>query len=158
MQVVIVDERNASGKLWIRSAAKNLFDTLLSGFIGRMSLAGKDQLNWPARVIEETHKPILIVKDQCRALVVGKPPGKSDGQGGRIEKRSMSCELSGAGLLPDPSITHMFADKTQKMHAQRLTCVPQFFVRDAQDPFPDLRIVLALSPILSEIVLKQAVN
>src|SRR5262245_22156252 len=64
VQVVVIDECNATCELRIRSTAINSFEAALAGFIRRVGFASKDQLNGSAQSIQEARESILVVEDQ----------------------------------------------------------------------------------------------
>src|SRR4051794_27583360 len=75
-----------------------------------MRLAGEDDLYRPPRVYQEPAQAIDLTEDQVGPLIGGKPAGKADGQGHRIQQRTRAdhlrrfLELSGKappGVLPN---------------------------------------------------------
>ena len=88
MQVVVVDEGDAAAEHRIDGAAVDLLEVVLAGLVGRMRLAGEDDLHRPARGVQDAHQPLGVVEDQLGPLVAGEAAGEADRQRVRIEQRA----------------------------------------------------------------------
>ena len=88
MQIVVVDERDAAAEHRIDRAAVDLLQVVLADLVGRMRLAGEDDLHRPPRGVQDAEQPIRVVEDQLRPLVAGEAAGEADRQRVRIEQRA----------------------------------------------------------------------
>src|SRR5690606_27096461 len=86
--LVILDERNASTEPRIPRLKVDLLDELLAALIGRVGLAGEDELDWALRVGQDPGQPIDIAEEQRRALVRRETPGETEREDVRVLERS----------------------------------------------------------------------
>ena len=77
VQVVVLDEGDAPGKDRVERATENALQVVLAGVVGRMGLAGKDDLHRPARRVQDASQPIGIAEDERGTFVAGEPAGES---------------------------------------------------------------------------------
>ena len=56
MQIVVVDERDAAGEHRVGGALVDLLQVMLSGLIGRVRLAGEDDLHRPPGGVEDAEQ------------------------------------------------------------------------------------------------------
>ena len=57
----------------------------LAGLVGRMGLAGEDELHRPLRIVDQRGQPLDVAQDQVGPLVGGEPAGEADRQRVRVE-------------------------------------------------------------------------
>ena len=88
VQVVVVDERDASAELRIERALVDALQVVLADVVGRMRLAGEDDLHRAGRRVQDAREPIRVVEDQLGPLVAGEAAREADRQRVRIEQRA----------------------------------------------------------------------
>ena len=76
---------------------------VLGRLVGRMRLAGEDDLHRPVGVVEDAGEPLGIVEDQLGPLVGGEAPREADGQRVGIEHRAGGDDAVRRRRAPRPS-------------------------------------------------------
>ena len=87
VQIVVVDECDAAAINRIDCVPIDLLQVMFAGIVGRMRLAGEDDLHVPSGRRQQPDEPVGIPEDQLRPLVAGEPAREADGQRSRIEQR-----------------------------------------------------------------------
>ena len=80
VQVVVVDEGDAPAELRIERAFVDALQVVLADVVGRMRLAGEDDLHRPSGGVEDARETIGIVEHQLGALVAGEAAGEAERQ------------------------------------------------------------------------------
>ena len=80
MQVVPFDEGDAAAEHRIERALVDPLQVMLADFVGRVRLAGEDQLHGTARRVEDSREPLGVREDQFRPLVAGEAAREPDRQ------------------------------------------------------------------------------
>ena len=158
MQVVVVDEGDASAVDGVDRVAINLLQMMLAGIVGRMRLARKDDLHVPAGRRQQANQPVGILEDQLRPLIRRETAGEADRQRARIEQRSCGDDSRRADVLLRPAIACALADEREQEPLERRAGVPQRFVRNLEHAVPELRVVLAVAPVGAEMLLEELGN
>src|SRR6266446_6620096 len=150
MEVVVVDERDASTKERVERVLVDPLQVMFSNIVGRMRLPGKDDLHWPLVRVEYAGQAFGVVKNQLGPFVTGEPPGESDGQTVRRKERPGGDDAWRADVLDGPSLSRSFADEGEQIAAQRLAHLPQFLVRYGKHRVPQRGIIVAFEPVAAE--------
>ena len=81
VDVVILDENEAVGKLAVTHKLRDLLEDALAGFVAGMGLSGENKLHGAFGIVGQRGQHLDIGQNQVGALIGGKAAGKSDGQG-----------------------------------------------------------------------------
>ncbi len=133
MQVVVVDEGDPSGEHRVDGPPVDLLDVVLAGLVGRMRLAGEDELNRPAGGRQDADQTFGVVEDEFGPLVAGEAARESDGQRARIEQRAGRDDARGGDVLFFPALARALAQEREEVGAKRLARLPEPLVRDANE-------------------------
>jgi hypothetical protein len=91
--VVVFQEHQPPGELGPLDLAIDLLDQLFARVIGRVGLAGQDELHRRPRAVDDFQQPLGIVQQQVGALVGGEAPGEADRQHVRIQQHPAGHHL-----------------------------------------------------------------
>ena len=136
-------------------APVDLLQVVLAGLVGRMGLAGEDDLHGPPRRVEDRLQPLGVVEDQLRPLVAGEAAGEADRQRVGIEQRAGGDDARGADLLVAPPLPRPLADEREQVLAQRVARLPELLVGNVQHARPERRIVVAIAPVGRHVLVEQ---
>ena len=67
MQIVVVDEGDAAAEQRIERALVDALQVVLADVVGRMRLAGEDDLHGPSGGVEDAREPLGVVEDRAPA-------------------------------------------------------------------------------------------
>ena len=137
VQIVVVDERDAAGEHRIGRALVDLLEVMFARFVRGMRFAGEDDLDRPARRVQNPEQPVGVAEDQLWPLVAGEPARETDRQRVGIEQRSRGDDARGGDVFFFPARAGAFPDEREQVLAQRLARGPEILVRDLEDPVPD---------------------
>ena len=62
MHIVIFQERYVAAQLMVVAKAQHFMNEKATGFIGRVGLAGKDQLDWTPLIMEQLFQPFEVAE------------------------------------------------------------------------------------------------
>ena len=114
----------------------DLADQPLARLVGRMGLAGEDDLDRPLRIVEHLVQPLEVGQDQVGPLVRGEAAGEADRQHVGIEQVAGHFDrlvaLAAAAALP----AHAAADELQQQVLQAVVRLPQLAGIDLVDLLP----------------------
>ena len=147
VQVVVVDERHAPAKQRIERAPVDPLQMMLAHIVGRMRLAGKDNLHRPADAVENARQTIRVVKDQLGPLVAGEAPREPNRQRVGIEQRARGDDAGNRDVLFGPPLPRALAYEREQISPQRLAHGPQFAIGNREDGVPERRLVMAIEPV-----------
>ena len=136
VQIVVVDEGDASAEQRIERALVDALQMVLADIVGRMRLAGEDDLDRPAGRVEDPRQPLRIVKHEFRPLVAGEAPREADRQRVGFEQRAGGDDARNADVLFHPALPRAIAHEGEEVAAQRLPHRPQLLVRNRQHRRP----------------------
>ena len=68
MQIVVFDERDATTEARVERAPIDALQRVLATLVGRVRLAGEDDLDRPLRIVEQAGQTIRIREDQAGRL------------------------------------------------------------------------------------------
>ena len=97
--VVVGQERDPVPDLGLGGEAGEVGDQRLAALVGRVGLAGDQQLDGSLLVQQQPGQPLLVLQQQGEPLVGGHPAGEADGQHLRVEGPVDPAELALAGPL-----------------------------------------------------------
>ncbi len=132
MEIVVVDEGDAAAERGVDRPPVNLLQVVLAGLVGRVGLAGEDDLHRAARRVQDRLQALGIVEDQLRALVAGKAPCEADRERVGIQQRPGGDHARRADLLLAPPLPRALADEGEQVLPQRIARRPERLVRDLQ--------------------------
>src|SRR5262245_38434694 len=147
MKVIVLYKGDSTAKRGIDSTTENILQMVFSRVIQRVGFAGKHDLNGPSEGSQDARQSVRVIKDQLRALIVGKPPGESNGERCRIQQRTRRHYPSGRQLLLRPQLAGTLSNKRNEVASQRFTNSPQFFVWDQRNSVPEVRRIMLVLPI-----------
>ena len=117
---------------------------VLADVVGRMRLAGEDDLHRPAGGVQDPREPIGVVEDQLGPLVAGEAAREADRQRVGIEQRAGGDDARDADVLFGPALARALADEGEQVAPQRLRARPQLLVGDREHAVPERRVVVAI--------------
>ncbi len=80
VHVVVDQEDDVRPDVAAGDEVRPLLDHGLAGGVGRVGLAGEDELRPAARAAEDALQPGGVVQQEVHALVGGEPAGEADGE------------------------------------------------------------------------------
>ena len=118
----------------------DLLDQLLARLVGRMGLAGEDELHRALGVVDHRRQAVQVGEDQVGPLVGGEAAGEADGEHVGIEDVAGGLDglvaLAAAAALPADAA----ADEGQQQVLQGVVRLPQLARIDVVDALPDFRV------------------
>ena len=99
MQIVVVDECDPAAEARVDRAAIDLLQMVLAGVVGRVRLAGEDELQRPPRRVQDAEEPLGIVEDQLGAFVACEATRETDRQRIGIEQCAGRHDPGGAHVF-----------------------------------------------------------
>src|SRR5215475_13145308 len=154
VKVVVLDKRDSTTKRGIDSTPENFLQMVFSRMIQRVGFAGKHDLNGASERGQDARQSLSIIKDQFWTLIVGKPPGKSNGERCWIQQRARCHDPSGGKLFLRPQLAGALSNKRDEVASQRFTNRPQLFVWDQRTPVPEIWRIMLVFPIDPKITFK----
>src|SRR5690606_36789981 len=151
--LVILDERNASTEPRIPRLKVDLLDELLAALIGRVGLAGEDELDRALRVGQDPGQPIDLAEEQRRAPVRRETPGETEREDVRVLERSGRQHLPRVELTLGIACSGSLVHLRQELLLRLLMRRPEFIVRDVLDRIPDELLLLLLAPVPRHVLL-----
>ncbi len=124
MEVVVVNEPDASAEFRVERTPEDLLEMVLAGFVCRVRLAGEHDLHGAARRGQDPREAIGVREDQLGPLVAGEAPGESDGERVLIEERRGGDDSRRAHVFVRPPRARPFADEIEEERPQRLAGGP----------------------------------
>ena len=89
-------------------------DQLLAGLVGRVGLAGEDELHRVVGVVDQFEEVIEVLEEQVGPLVRGEPAGKADRQRVGIEHRPRGLDDGFVFVAASALPAHAAADELQQ--------------------------------------------
>ena len=121
-----------------------------------MRLPGKDKLNGPRFVIDESQYTFLIRQQQVPALVPGDTTCKTDRQRRRIEHRARSLNVVSRFARGRAPLCRAVPNKRDEPFLETHMSVPQFFIRNTRDRLgPNVLIANSRVPIVAGVILNE---
>ena len=148
--VVVLEENDLAQELW---HARNLDDAanqVLTCAIGRMGLAGIDELDGELLVVDNLGQAVQVVEQQIGALVSSKAAGKADEQCVGVDLVDNRHDASGVALLLEPIGGEVALDKVDELVLELHAQVPDGLVRHAVDGSPGGQLVLMVEIVSPE--------
>src|SRR5688572_2170086 len=137
MDVVVLHKCDVSGKPIVCSDRIDIVNKPFAMVVGRMRLAGKNDLNRLPEVQEDFPDPLEIMEDQAGSFVPGESSSKADSERVRIEQGSHRNNLSWIYPVDRPSIAGALPHKCQQFALESKVYAPEFLVRDIDDAAPE---------------------
>ncbi len=97
----------------------------LAAVVGRVRLAGDDDLHRPVRVQQDRPQPRRVAQHQGQPLVGRHPPGEPDGQDVRIQDRLGPAQLGHGGAALQLRLAHRLPGHRDQPLPQRVPQLPQ---------------------------------
>ena len=141
--------------LW-REISKILTDQFLSWFVGRMRLAGEQDLHRSVRVLQNRPQPVEIAEQEVGPFVGGEPAREPDGQRFGVEKLVHFAQFVGRTAVAGELGANACAGEPDQALLLHVVDVPQFLVGDVGHvAFPEQIIQQILAPGGREILVEQ---
>ena len=144
---VVLHERDPAPEL---RSTRELVDPLqeaLALLVGRVSLAGKEELDRPERVGQDPPEPLGVGEDEVRPLVGREAARKADRQHRRVQEAPLRHERRGLQRAGGIGVAPQFAHPVQELVLERDVELPELVVRDRLDERPDRLHVVLLLPV-----------
>ena len=125
VDVVVFDEHDAAGEARIVAQVGDLLDELLAGLVGRVGLAGEDELHRSLRVVDQLEQLVELAEEQVGSLVGGEAAGEADRQRAGVEHVAGGFDGGSSSWRRRQSRTHAAADEVQQPALQRVVRLPQ---------------------------------
>src|SRR5215475_5912823 len=154
MKVVVLHKGDSTTKRGIDSTTENILQMVFSRVIQRVGFAGKHDLHGASEGSQDARQSVRVIKDQFWTLIIGKPPGESNGERCRIQQRARGNDPSGRQLLLRPQLAGALSNKSDKIASQCFTNRPQVFVWDQRDSVPEVCRIMLVLPIGPKITFK----
>ena len=114
---------------------------LLARLVGRMGLAGEDELHRPFGVVDQLGESIeMSCRNKIGPLVGGEPPGEADRQRAGIEHVAGGFDRRFVFVAAAALAAEATADELDQPVLERVVRFPQFARIDVVDVLPDLRL------------------
>ena len=128
----------------------DLLDEVLAGLVGRMGLAGEDELHGALRIVDQFGQDIELAEEQIGALVGGEAAGETDRQRVGVEDVAGGFDdfigfVAAASLAADAA-----ADEVEQAVLEIAVRFPQFARVDVVERLPNLGVAHPLLPIAAE--------
>src|SRR5215216_761581 len=134
--VVVGQERDPVPDLGLGGEAGEVGDQRLAPLVGRVGLAGDQQLDGPLLVQQQPGQPLLVLEQQGQPLVGGDPAGEPDGQHLGVEGPVDPAQLALAGPSGQPGPLQPGADVVDQPFAGDPAQLPDLLVRGAGQRLP----------------------
>ena len=154
MQVVVVDEGHPPAEGSVERSLVDVLEMMFTRIIGRVCLAREHELDRSLGCGQQASQSLGVGEDELGALVLGEPPGKSDGQRVWVEQCPGSQDLAAADPLVGPALTRPLANEIEQIPAQFLSNPPELGVRNLAHAVPN-PVVALVSPVRAEILVEQ---
>ena len=144
IHVVVLDKDNLAHEL---RHARNLDDATnqtLATTVGRMSLAGKDELNGTLGIVDNLSQTVEVGEEQVCTLVGSKTTGKADGESLGIEGIDCLDNLGRVLLLLAKVVGYLLLDEVEELGLEALADLPDLLVISLVDLLPHLVLCLRL--------------
>ena len=136
VQVVVVDERDAAAEQRIERASVDALQMMLADVVGRVRLAGEDDLHRPARGVEDPREPFGVVEHELRPLVAGEAAREADRQRSGSSSVPAATTRGDADVLFGPALARALADEREQVAPQRLADTPTAPRQESRAPRP----------------------
>ncbi len=158
MHFVVFQKRNATAEFVVMAEVQYLVNEVSPRFIGRVGLAGEDELDRPPAVLEERLQPFQVSEEQGRPFVRREPPSEANGQSLGIQERAACDHLRGLKMSMHPADPGSFSDEPHQFPLHRLSDCPQLVVGHVHHPLPHGRIIAGVGPARAERLAVQMVQ
>ena len=134
--VVVRQEDDAVADLGVVGEAHHLLDELLARLVGRVGLAGDDELHRPLGVVQQRLEPLGVAEHEGEALVGRHASGEADGQHVRVEDRLGPAQLGLRGAAVAPAVAQPASGLGHEVGAQLALGRPHLAAGDGADLVP----------------------
>ncbi len=121
--------------------AHHVLHQLLAAVVGRVRLAGDDELHRALGVEQEAAQPLRVAQHQRQALVRRDAPREADGEHVGVEDGVRPAELGAGGTALQPRRAQPAAHLVHQPLAQHPSRRPHVGGGDGGDPLPALRLL-----------------
>ena len=118
MHLVILQEGDSTFESRVLGRHEHALQHAFARFVGRMSLAGEDDLHGTARVGQETPQAVRIAEQQIGALVRGKAAREAERKDVRGEERTGPCQFRRIFPLIAPTVSCLLTDVVKQEMAE----------------------------------------
>ena len=126
--VVVLEDEDAAPELLRARAAEDLLDDLLARPVGRVGLAGEDDLDRSLLVPEQPAQPLDVAEEQAGALVGREAAGEPDRQDVRVERCLEGIEDRRRLAVTGELVAQPAPRKDGELQLQALVRLPQLVV------------------------------
>ena len=128
IHVVVFDKDDFTAKFTPARHVQNLFYQILTRFVGRVRLAGKDKLHGAAALTHNFGQAFQVAQQKVGAFIGGKPTGKAESQRRGVERGEHLDHLLRRVATRGHFHLQALLDKLDKTGAQVRSDFPDFFV------------------------------
>ena len=115
VQVVVVDEGDAAAEHRVEGAPEHALQVVLGRVVGRMRLAGEDDLHRRGRrAFSMPGQPLGVVEDQLGALVGGEAARVADGERVGVEHRAVGENPRRGDPFHRPALPRAVPDRSRR--------------------------------------------
>ena len=141
LHVVILQENDTPYETRHGSHLDDPLDQILSRFVVRVCLAGKNELYRPFRIIDDRIQTIQVSEEQVSSFVSRETAGETDGQNIRFQHLLNADQLCWRVETELSGIAYPFFDLVDQLFLQNQTLCPQLFVRNLMCLLPCRNII-----------------
>ena len=153
IDVVVFNNGDLAEEALLLAQPIDALDQRLAIIIGRMRLAGEDQLYGTLGIVQEPLEPLLIMEDEGGALVGCKAAGESQGQRLRVEHVIKLRELPVTFSMPQLLPLQACAQESNQLLFAGVMGRSNFLVGSRLYHLPYVRVVDFCQPVLAEIAI-----
>ena len=111
-------------------------DEVLAGTIGRVSLAGEDELHGELLVVHNLGQTVEVGKEKVCALVCGEAACETDDESVGVDAVEDVDHSSGVSLIGKPFLLEVAAEEIDEFVLHRHAQIPDCLVGDIENTLP----------------------
>ncbi len=148
--IVILKENDFTQEFRTLRNLNDALDQVFTGAVGRVSLAGKDELHREFLVVHNFRQTVKVSKEEMRTLVGGEAASKAYEQSIGINLVNDRQHARGIALVFEPTGAEVLLHKFDKLVFQFHSHCPHVFVGSVENWSPSILIFLVIHKILSK--------
>src|SRR6185369_4721648 len=156
IDVVVLDEYDFVGELWVPHQLSNLLQHAFAWFIARMCLSGKDKLHRILGIVHHRCQSFDVSENQVCALIGCEATGKTDGQCIRTEHAAQCLQIFFRLSTTRRLLDCTFANEINKTRLQVEVRLPKLAVINAVNTLPGRGLAATLMPVGPEMTIVEA--
>jgi hypothetical protein len=156
VHVVVLEERHPALEFRVAGELVDALEDFLAGVVGRVRLAGEDDLHRAPRIHQQPPEPLEVAEDQVSPLVGREPAGEADGERRRVQQGARADHLSRLLHLGGKPAAGLLPDEVRQDLLEPDVGLPQALVVQRQHLVPESGLVQARAPVRSQVLVEQA--